>query len=352
MKYVFERTTSRNQNKLLTSRRRVLAMPFVLSFMGSMSAKAATAYELAVANYGNSATAWPYAVAFQGGYFEREGLNLTGIRGSAGGTGDVRALLAGDLPYVTSSLLSVLSAVQEGADLKIIAEDNKTSATFSWVVMQNSPINSVKDMRGKRIAFTSPKSTSEILNIMLLKTAGITTNEVKLIAAGGYGTALTLLEHDAVDVVAVSEPAYTANKEKFKYKVVATATQLPPMDSDIAITSGKTARDSPDLLRSILLAHRKAVIFMKTNRKESAAYIGKIYQLDVGMTESILNQIIDHDDTQGIPFFSEGDISPVGMDNLVNGLKLVGAIEEGDFSDWRSIVDQSFLPDDLKRNLG
>ena len=56
---------------------------------GLLAALAATSHaeEIAVGNYGVSANGMPFGVALVKGYFKDEGLNITGLISSAGGSG-------------------------------------------------------------------------------------------------------------------------------------------------------------------------------------------------------------------------------------------------------------------------
>jgi NitT/TauT family transport system substrate-binding protein len=48
----------------------------------------------------------------------------------------------------------------------------------------------------------------------------------------------------------------------------------------------------------------------------------------------------------GVPYWGEGDLNYEDLNNMVKAMRLVGIIQ-GEV-DWTKIVDESFLPDDLK----
>ncbi len=62
------------------------------------------------------------------------------------------------------------------------------------MTMPTSGVNSLNDLVGKKVAITSPKSSSEMLFLMELKAKGIDAGQVTRVAAGGYPPALTMLE--------------------------------------------------------------------------------------------------------------------------------------------------------------
>jgi NitT/TauT family transport system substrate-binding protein len=85
---------------------------------------------------------------------------------------------------------------------------------------------------------------------------------------------------------------------------------------------------------------------MIANPKESAAIIGKAYSLEADVTESTLRNLLASEKKGGVPYWGPGDIRIDTMNNMIRAQKIVGAMQ-GD-ADWAKLIDESFLPDDLK----
>ncbi len=131
---------------------------------GLMLAAPAGAEQLVVSNYGVSANGMPLrSRQLARGYFRDEGANVTGIVTSDGGGTTLRNMLAGDVPYGEVNPSVVVAAIQKGADIKIVSDNVSTVAEFVWAVKPDSPIKTVKDLKGKKIAYTNPRSTSQAL---------------------------------------------------------------------------------------------------------------------------------------------------------------------------------------------
>src|SRR5688572_8266305 len=188
-------------------KRTLAALAFGLVF-------SAQAEQVVVSNYGVTTNGMPFAVAMEKGYFKEFKVNVDGILTSEGGGTTIRNLLGGKLSYGEAAVSAVVSAVQGGADLKIISGNVHTVAEFVWVAMPKSPVNSLKDLKGRKLGFTNPRSTSQALAHLLMENQWLKQNEVELVRTGGFGAGLTMLELGGVDVVPVAEPLWSKNRSE------------------------------------------------------------------------------------------------------------------------------------------
>src|SRR5918995_829899 len=305
----------------------------------------AAAEQIVVSNYGVTTNGMPFAVAMEKGFFKEFDAGVDGILTSDGGGTTIRNLLGGNLAYGEASVSAVVSAVQSGADLKIISGNAHTVAEFVWVAMPKSPVNSLKDLKGRKLGFTNPRSTSQALAHLLMENQGLKQNEVELVRTGGFGAGLTMLEIGGVDVVPVAEPLWSKNQGK--YKLIAAAPPMPPALSNVVgVTTGAAAKSNGDFIRGVIRARRKAGEFMVSNTKEASAIIAKAYDLEPAVAELTVTSLLASEKKGGVPYWGPGDIRIDTMDNMIRAQKIAGAMK-GD-ADWSKLIDESFLPDDLK----
>jgi len=321
------------------------AVRFIAGLAVLLAAHGAIAEEIVVSNYKVTTNGMPFAIAVEKGYFKDHKANVTGVLSSDGGGTTIRNLLGGKLAYGEAAVSAVVSAVQSGADLKIISGNVHTVAEFVWVAMPNSPVNSLKDLKGKKLGYTNPRSTSQALAILLMEATNLKTNEVELVRTGGFGAGLTVLELGGVDAVPVAEPLWSKNIGK--YKLIAAAPDiLPALSNVVGVTTGDAIRTKGEFIRGVVLARRKAVEFMRTNTKEASAIIAKAYDLTPAVTESTIRNLLDSEKKGGVPYWGAGEIRIDTMNNMIRAQKLVGAFQ-GDV-DWSKLIDESFLPEDLR----
>jgi NitT/TauT family transport system substrate-binding protein len=308
-------------------------------------ASTAHAQEIVVSNYGVSANGMPFAVALEKGYFKDEGINVTGIITSAGGGTTLRNMLAGNAPYGEVNPVVVVSAVLQGADLRIISDNVSTVAEFVWAVKPDSPIKTVKDLKGKKFGYTNPRSTSQALANLILQSAGLKPDQdVELVKTGGFGEGVAALDKGLVDIVPIPEPLWSKYKDKYRAVVVASEA-LPPLGNVVGVTTVEGAAKNGKFISAVIRARRKAVQFMKTNPDEAADIIAKVYNIERDVSRSAVRNLTKST-TNGVPYWSEGQVNLSGLKRMIDAQKEVGAIT-GDV-DLTKIIDTRFLPDDLK----
>ncbi|HTC06946.1 MAG TPA: ABC transporter substrate-binding protein [Xanthobacteraceae bacterium] len=315
-----------------------------LALAALLPLRAMAAEQIVVSNFGVAANGMPYAIAMEKGFFKAEGADVSGILSSAGGGTTVRNLMTGHLSFGEIDLAGTVAAIQQGADLKIISDNVLTVAEFVWAVKPDSPIKTIADLKGKKIGYTNPRSTSQALDILLLEAAGLKPDDAELVKTGGFGEAVVALNLGLIDASAIADPVWSKNKSQFRV-LVSASDVLPPLCNVIGVTTGEAAATKGDFIRAILRGRRKAVEFMSSHPDEAADIVAKAYNLDVEVAKNTIHNLVAPSKS-GVPYWSAGNFDLAGMDRMIRAQKLVGALS-GDV-DWSKIVDTSFLADDLR----
>jgi len=307
---------------------------------------AANAEEIVVSNYGVTTNGMPYAVAMAKGFFKQQGADVTGILSSDGGGTTVRTMLGGNLAYGEINPTATVTAIQSGAELKIVSDNVQTVAEFIWAVKPDSPIKTAADLKGRKIGYTNPRSTSQALAILVLEKAGLKPEDAELIKTGGFGEGVVALDLGAVDITPIPEPLWSQHQGKYR-AVVRASDVLPPLDNVVGVTTAKAAASRGDFIRAVIRARRQAVEFMYANPDESADIIAKAYNLSSAVARSAVRNLLGSHEKSGVRYWSAGEINLKAMNEMMRAQKIVGALKTD--PDWSKIIDESFLPDDLKR---
>ncbi len=308
--------------------------------LATTQASVAAPIQIQVANYNAGMSGAVWAVAVDRGFLKDAGLDVE-VRSSGGGSNDIRALIAGELPYVETSVPSIFTAIKQGAELKIVSDNARSFGSTMWFAMADSPVNKLEDIKGRKIGYSAPQSATQMLVYLLIKKLGYSRSDVQAVSAGGLGPSVTLLENRGLDVV-------TAGNQFFyeappgKYKLISSVRDaLPPITNVVGVTTPKAMREQGDVIRKLIEARRKAVDFISANPDAAIESMAKVAKWDLEVTRKSVKDLIGHD------FWSRGDFGKDDMDNLVAGLREIDVIK-GDF-DWKPLVDEQFLPADLPR---
>ncbi len=299
------------------------------------STMAAQAERLTVSQYGILLNTLPYAVALEKGFWKEQGLNIDGIISSHGGGTSVRNMLASELPVAEMALPAAIAAAKQGIEFKIVLDTTNTIGELVWVSKKDSPVKTLADLKGQKVAFTSPKGVTEIIIKTVLKRAGLL-ESTQTIAAGGIGAAVTALNQGAVDAATLVDPVLT--KSGHNYQVVFKASdQLPDLSWAMFVTTPKFLAENGDKMRKIVIGRAKAVDFIYANPDETAKIYAKYWNIPEAEAKAMLPKFYE------FKFWKRGEFNMKGFATMLEGMELVGEIEKG--FDISKLLDPRFQAD-------
>ena len=261
----------------------VLALLFAL-----LQAVIANAAEPKVLNIGwTGGTAWtalPDRIATERGFFEKEGLRVRFIQ-FQGTNLMLSALMANELAYVTI-LPFIAGAATRGLPVKIVGSTTKASG---YAIVSRPEIDSVKALKGKRIAINSFGSSADFAIYQLLSRNGLDPNkDVTLQAVAGSPDArFAALMGGSVDATVVNSPfEYRAEQKGFKtllsVKETAEFVRIPIVG--LSTTQRKIDKEPDEIVR-MLHGQRSAILFLQSQREVGVGLLEKLLRLDRAAAE-------------------------------------------------------------------
>jgi NitT/TauT family transport system substrate-binding protein len=323
-----------------------LWLPVLAVLLGTLGPQAALArgQQIVVSNYGIAANGMPYAVAMAKGFFKQAGADVTGILSSSGGGTTIRNLVGGNLSFGEVDLAGTVAAIQQGADLHIISDDVLTVGEFVWAVKPTSPIRTVKDFAGRKIGYTSPRSTSQALGVLLLQSNGVAANPIKV---GGFGEQIVALNLGAIDVATLAEPVFSKNAARLR-PIVRAADVLPPLCNVVGVATGKAIKQDGEFLKAVLRGRRMAVEFIYAHPDEAAAIVAKAYNIDLPVAKMAIHNLTAPAKPGSLPYWGAGRFDIAGMDRMIAAQQAVGGFTGK--VDWNKVIDRRFLPADQQKD--
>jgi NitT/TauT family transport system substrate-binding protein len=151
----------------------------------------------------------PTTLAFRGGHFRQQGIDVT-IDDVGAGSKALQAVLGRSADVATGFYDHTIHMAAENQEMRAFV----TLTRYPGAVLLASPdgakrIRSVPDLRDKVVGVTAPGSSSHFfLNYVLIR-SGLSPDTVKITALGGGRSRVAAVEHNKVDAAVVFEPAIT-----------------------------------------------------------------------------------------------------------------------------------------------
>jgi NitT/TauT family transport system substrate-binding protein len=320
------------------ARRAIMAACLAILALAAGAGRAA-AENITVTHWGGQFYGAPYAVAMDKGFFKQHGVDVTGILTAPGGGTAVRNTLASGIPFGEVSLAAAVQAINAGEPLVIVSAGTQSVGDQMWVVKKDSPLHALKDLAGKRIAYTSPNSVSNMIILMALKANGMTAQQVKLVPAGDLGANLSAVTSGAVDAGFSDTLIYAQNQALVQPVFMVKDVMSPKMMQTVCITTTDYAKAHPDTIRGLIAARREGLDYLRKNPDEAADILAKAYNNpNAALFRTHMKDLI------AIDYWSDGRLDYEGMNHMIEGLQITGQLK--DKPDWAKMVDTSFLPPD------
>ena len=233
---------------------------------------------------GSAWTALPDRVAMERGFFEKEGLKPRYIQ-FQGTNLMLNALLSHELDYVTI-MPFIAGAATRGLPVKIVAATVKSSG---YAIISRPDIDSVKALKGKRLAINTFGSSADFAIYQLLSRNGLDPNkDVTLLSiAGSPDARFAALLGGSVDATVVNSPfEYRAEQKGFKVllsiKETAEFVKIPIVGLS---TSQRKIDKEPEEIVRMLRALRNSILFLQNQREIGAGLVEKLLKLDRPVAE-------------------------------------------------------------------
>lgn len=213
----------------------------------------------------------PALVAQERGFFREQGVNVE-LRRFNSGPLIIHALEAGDLDMAYIGVPPVYQAVEKGLDVKIVSKVNYGQAAL--IVNTDSPIKTLQDLRGKKIAGIRRGSGMDILlrGFVLKEKAGLDPDtDVKIVNMPSKMMEASVYRH-VVDAAFTWEPyvsmAILTNHARLLLDMNEV---IPHYPWYVLVATSKTCKTKRDTLQKVLNANQQAIDYL--NKEQDAGNI-------------------------------------------------------------------------------
>lgn len=173
-------------------------------------------------------------------------------------------------------------ALAAGARLTYLAQEAPSPTAQALVVRADSPIKSVADLKGKRVA-VAKAAGSHYLLIALLEHSGLKFKDIEpayLSPADGRAA----FERGAVDAWVTWDPFLAGVQRQSPVRIVSDGRNVADYQR-YYLVSTPYARANPQVLNIIFEELKKAGVWIRHNPKEAASLLAPVWGLDAATVE-------------------------------------------------------------------
>lgn len=219
--------------------------------------------------------------ADQNGYFKAENLDVS-ISWTQGGAETVQAVATGSVDAaIGTGFLGVIGAYAKGMPVRVIATHAAGIPDVFWYVKSDSPIKSLKDFAGKKIAYSRPGGTSQVI---LLSAVASLTPQPTLVTTGGLPATRTQLMTDQIDAAWSVPPFNLDLVRRGEARIVfrgSEVTELQAQTIRVSIAQATALKERRDVLARTVKAYARALDWMYGKPDEAAAAYAKFAEVDL-----------------------------------------------------------------------
>jgi NitT/TauT family transport system substrate-binding protein len=262
----------------------------------------------------------PIDVGIEVGIFAKQGLELA-VTGFAGDARLQQGLVSDSIDFGLGSGPG-MGFVAKGSPAKAVAAMAGAPMNMSIVVPYASTIQTIDDLKGKKVGITTVGSLTDWLLKRVVADRKWAANDVTAVTVGGLDATKAALKTGQIDAVVVAlELGYALEAAK-QWRVLA---PLAPFARDFH-THVIYARDEliatkPELVERFLRGWFETIAFMRGNKERTVEITAKVLHLD----EAVIDRV--YDEQIGI-FTADGRFDPKALVVLRQSLVEMGILQQ------------------------
>jgi NitT/TauT family transport system substrate-binding protein len=268
------------------------------------------------------------------GIFKKHGLDVE-VLDFAGGGKMIQALTAGSIDIGVGAGIQ-MAFIVKGAPMLAVCEDASV-LPFVIGVPWDSPLKSLKELKGKKIGISSAGSLTDWLAQELVRTEGWSNDDLTRVAIGSSPTAsAAAFRLHRIDAYVGGTSTFLGMEEKQIGRALApVSSYIKKIAAGTIFASNRLVESNPDAIRAFLAGWLETVAYMKSHKAETMA----IERAVTGYSEAVTSK--DYDLTIGY-FTDDCRFDPESMATLKRSFLDMKLLDQS--PDMSKLYSEAYLP--------
>jgi len=269
------------------------------------------------------------------GIFKKHGLDLK-IVNFEGGSRIVQALIANSIDIAIGAGTQ-MSFIAKGAPMIAVCESTTTLPYFSIGVPWDSPIQTLADLKGKKIGVSNPGTLTDWVARELARKMGWGPDGVTRVTVGSGVTASSAaFRAGQIDAYVGGTASFLVEAEKHVGRVLAPVSDfVDNMASGTLFASNRLVDTNPEAIRAFLAAWVETTDFILTHEQETVKSWSKV----TGFPEAVMTK--EYDLVKGM-YNRSCKFDPQSLATLKRSFVELGLLDAS--PDMAKLYTEAYLP--------
>ena len=200
----------------------------------------------------------------------------------------LEGLNVGSVVFGESGEAPPIFAQAASPNLVYVANQPAAPNAEALIVQKNSPIQSIQDLKGKRVALNKGSNVHYLL-LKLLEKNQLTLQDIEVVYLPP-ADARAAFEKGAVDAWVIWDPFFAAAEQQIGARVLATGQNLVS-NHQFYLADRKFAEQHPEVLKTVVQQLNQTTEWVKTHQDDAARLLEKPTALDFNILKTSISRM-------------------------------------------------------------
>jgi sulfonate transport system substrate-binding protein len=199
----------------------------------------------------------------------------------------MEALAAGSIDIARTGDAPPIPAQAAGSNFVYVGTSAPKDSSSALLVKENSPIKTIADLKGKKVAFAKGSSANYLI-VKILESEGLKWEDITPVYLSP-ADARAAFEQDNVDAWVIWDPFYALVQSKTPVRVIRDSRGLVS-NRDFYLAPKSFAEKNPNIIEAIRAETEEVAAWAKANPDQVAEFLSPLLKIDKPVLLTVTNR--------------------------------------------------------------